>query len=59
MVLENLTEDLHIRVSKRTMQALQRLHKRTGASVSYIVRYAINDYCSRKGAFIKCKEKSY
>ena len=53
MVIEKLTESVHVKFSKRTLQALNRLHKRSGASMSWIIRYALNDYLSRKGAFVE------
>lgn len=55
--IEKLTESVHVKFSKRTFQALNRLHKRTGASMSWIIRYALNDYLSRKGAFVECLKK--
>ena len=53
MVIEKLTESVHVKFSKRTFQDLNRLHKRSGASMSWIIRYAVNDYLSRKGAFVE------
>lgn len=50
-VLEKLETSVHVRLSSRTYNALEKARKRLGVSIGWIVRHATQDYLSRKGYF--------
>lgn len=52
-VMNKLEKQIHVRMSKRTYEALENASQRIGVSIAWIIRYATQDYLARKGYLTK------
>lgn len=51
--MNKLEKQIHVRMSKRTYEALENASERIGVSIAWIIRHATQDYLARKGYLTK------